>query len=264
MKSSLLTITICLMAISTIFSKSKANEMNTIVLVHGAWMDASAWDLVTPVLQKAGYEVIVVNLPGHGKDNTPAQTLTMQSYVDAVKNAIGSKTNIVLVGHSMGGMVISATAEQMPNQIKKVLYVGAFLPANGQSLLQLAQDAESLLGPSIVPSADQLNLDVKHDNITSIFFADATEDIKKSMLTNFKVEPAIPFTNALVLTEANFGAAQKVMIYTTNDKANSFTNQKLMAKNSSNVINTYEIASSHSPFFSMPNDLADIIIKEAK
>ena len=84
------------------------------------------------------------------------------------------------------------------------------------------------------------------------------------MLANFKPEPTIPFTNALVLTEGNFSAAKKIMIYTTDDKANSCTNQKVMAKNSSNVVNTYEIASSHSPFFFMPDALAKIIIKKAK
>ncbi|MEO8665850.1 MAG: alpha/beta fold hydrolase [Ignavibacteria bacterium] len=112
--------------------------MKTIVLVHGSWMDASCWNKVIPLLEKAGNEVIALNLPGHGSDNTPTEKLTMQSYANAVVNAIGHRTGIILVGHSMGGMVISLAAEQIPGKIKKLIYICARLPANGQSLLMLA------------------------------------------------------------------------------------------------------------------------------
>ncbi len=56
-------------------TSSKKNE--TIVLVHGAWADASAWHGVTPLLQAKGYDVIEVNLPGHGKDETSFAAITL-------------------------------------------------------------------------------------------------------------------------------------------------------------------------------------------
>ncbi len=59
--------------------------METIVLVHGAWSDASAWDQVVPILKAKGYEVIAVNLPGHGKDNTSFANITLAAYVETVK-----------------------------------------------------------------------------------------------------------------------------------------------------------------------------------
>lgn len=265
MKTIFFTIAICLLAIGTNFSKSKPNEMNTIVLVHGAWLDASCWNYVVPVLQKSGYKVITVNLPGHGKDNTTPEKLTMQSYVDAVKSAIGNEQNVILVGHSMGGMVISAAAEQIPGQIKKVVYVGAFQPASGNSLLELSQhDAEALLGPALVPSSDQLSLSVKKENFVNVFSADNTPELQKTLIENLKQEPAIPFTNPVTLTDANFGKLSKVVIYTTKDNAISYGFQKTMTGNLTNVTAKYELESSHTPFFSVPGELADIIIKEAK
>src|ERR1700761_2452927 len=96
----------------SIFAQSK-KKAETIVLVHGAWSDASAWDYVVPQLKAAGFDVIAVNLPGHGKDNTPPAGITMDNYVEVVKKAIGTKKNVILVGHSMGGVVISEVAQQI-------------------------------------------------------------------------------------------------------------------------------------------------------
>src|ERR1700749_4115553 len=82
-------------------------KMETIILVHGAWADVSSWDAVVPLLKAQGHEVIAVNLAGHGKDNTPVTDITFQTYVDQVKAAIGDRKNVVLVGHSFAGLIIS-------------------------------------------------------------------------------------------------------------------------------------------------------------
>jgi len=71
----------------------------------------------------------------------------LQSYVDAVKNLIGNRADVTLVGHSLAGMVVSEVAEKIPGQIDKLIYIGAYLPTNDQSLLDLAfTDPESELG----------------------------------------------------------------------------------------------------------------------
>ena len=111
--------------------------MYTIVLVHGAWVDASCWDKVVPTLKAAGHEVLVVSLPGHGADNTPFGNISLQSYVDAVKHVIGKRTDITLVGHSPAGITISEVAEQIPDQIRNLVYISAFLLRNGETVLQL-------------------------------------------------------------------------------------------------------------------------------
>ena len=73
--------------------------------------------------------VIVVNLPAHGADNIDGRGIGLTDYVktvgDAVKKATGK---VILVGHSMAGMIISQVAENMPNKIDKLIYVSAYLP----------------------------------------------------------------------------------------------------------------------------------------
>ncbi|MFZ8423175.1 alpha/beta hydrolase, partial [Staphylococcus aureus] len=79
--------------------------------------------------------VIVVNLPAHGVDNTYGVGVGLNDYVKTVTDAINKvKGKVILIGHSMAGMVISQVAENIPNKIDKLIYVSAFLPKNGETL----------------------------------------------------------------------------------------------------------------------------------
>lgn len=117
---------------------AQAADKPAVVLVHGAWSNASAWDRVAADLRVRGFTVTAVNLPGHGADATPASQLTLAGYADAVQAALPAQGKAVLVGHSMAGMVISAVAERAPEKLASLVYVAAYLPASGQSLYQLS------------------------------------------------------------------------------------------------------------------------------
>ncbi|WP_332369839.1 alpha/beta hydrolase [Spirosoma telluris] len=141
--SSLLIISLFFTLLSCHKNDAVAPTTKTFVLVHGAWQAPYAWQSVKDQLVQQGQKVVVVELPGHGADNTSPATLSMDVYRDKVISAINALSeNVILVGHSMGGMVVSAVAEKIPGRIDKLVYVGAFLPANGQScwpwLLQIA------------------------------------------------------------------------------------------------------------------------------
>jgi pimeloyl-ACP methyl ester carboxylesterase len=267
MKTTFLTIAICLLAIGTTIAQTKNHKkMKTIVLVHGAWLDASCWDNVVPDLKAAGHEVINVNLPGHGSDHTPYPTITLQTYVDAVKKAIGNRTDIILVGHSMAGLVISETAEQMPSQISKLVYLAAFLPRNGESLLQLSglpENKESLLGKYIRPDEKTASGTIAKEGLRETFIADAPEAIAQKIMAGHKPDAMAPFVTPVVVSAANFGSIDKSYIYTIDDKAIGYSLQKYMVQNTP-VSSTYAIPASHTPFFSMPHVLSAILIQEAK
>jgi pimeloyl-ACP methyl ester carboxylesterase len=110
----------------------------TIVLEHGAWADASSWAAVIQRLQQAGY---TVDAPPD-----PLRGLTYDSsyLADYLKIITGP---IILVGHSYGGAVITNAATGNPN-VKALVYVDAFIPAKGETLLQLiaAQPGSCLAG----------------------------------------------------------------------------------------------------------------------
>jgi pimeloyl-ACP methyl ester carboxylesterase len=99
----------------------------TIVLVHGAWADSSSWDNVIGILQSEGYTVDAPPNPLRGLTSDSAY---LASYLKTISGPI------VLVGHSYGGAVITNAATGNPN-VKALVYVDAFAPAQGENLEQL-------------------------------------------------------------------------------------------------------------------------------
>ena len=236
-------------------------DSKTFVLVHGAWQAPYVWDVVKSQLEAKGQKVIVVELPAHGNDMTSPAAVSIDVYRDKVIAAIqGVNGKVILVGHSMGGVVVTAVAEKIPSRIEKLVYIGAFLPANGQSLMDLAMtDAQSILGPNLIPSKDQLTLDVNHDKIIDIFCQDASSDVQKEVLAKFRVEPAIPFGNKVTLTEANFGSVNKYYIHTTQDHAVGIDLQNRMVM-AAHITKTYSLETGHSPFLSKPDQVTAVLL----
>lgn len=196
--SSLL-ITFVLLCFAGCSKSDNPNAVKTFVLVHGAWQAPYVWDMVKSQLEAKGQKVIVVELPAHGNDMTLPSAVSIDVYRDKVIAAIQSVNGkVILVGHSMGGVVITAVAEKIPSRIEKLVYIGAFLPANGQSLMDLAMtDAQSILGPNLIPSKDQLTLDVNHEKIIDIFCQDASQIYKKKSWRNSG--SSLPFHLAIKL-----------------------------------------------------------------
>jgi len=245
--------------------KTTNKNSATIVLVHGAWADASAWQAVIPVLKAQGHEVIAVNLPGHGSDATSFANISLQTYVDVVKNAIGDRKNVILVGHSMAGLVISQVAEEIPTQIKKLVYLAAYLPQNGESLLSLAkQDADSHVGKYLQIDQATGSAIIAKDGVIDVFAADAPAQVGEYIANNIKPEPLAPLATPVTLTDAKFGSVEKVYIHTAADHAVSLSLQNTMVKNNGHISKEYSLQSSHTPFISMPDKLAAILLTESK
>lgn len=249
----------------TSFSHVMANKpISAIVLVHGAWSDSGAWSAVEPLLKAKGHQVINVNLPGHGLDNTPFSQITLHSYVDAVKAAIGDRKDVVLVGHSMAGLVISQVAEEIPGQISKLIYLAAFLPKDGQSLLDLGKtDTDGHTGKYL--QFDQANSAaiIPKEGATDVFLGGAPQATIDKVLASWKTEPLTPLSDKVHLTAARFGSVKKDYIFTAYDHSVGHTLQVNMVA-ATPVNKQFTLNSSHTPFFSMPDALAGILLQESE
>jgi len=235
------------------------------VLVHAAWQAPYAWETVKEHLLKDGYLVTSIQLPGHGKDHTDHKTLHMDSYIAYVTDiitAIGNK--VILVGHSLAGMIISGVAEQIPDLIEKLVYVAAYVPASGQSAYALSLlDKQSLLGASLLVSEDQSEFDIKKEDIINIFCQDASDELRQMILENYRAEPAAPFSNPVVLTGGNFGRTAKYYMETLQDHGIGNDLQKEMITAAA-ITNVYALNTGHSPSLSMPDAVSDILKKIAQ
>ena len=118
--------------------------MTTYVLVHGAWHGAWCWKRLVPILRAQGHTVFAPTLTGladraHLLDRNTGLT----THVDDVANLIRWEelNDIVLVGHSYGGMVISGVADRLHARIRTLVYLDAMLPADGQSSMDIMAPA---------------------------------------------------------------------------------------------------------------------------
>src|SRR5215216_4193676 len=110
------------------------------LLIHGAFHGAWCWTKTINELQNRGYEAHAIDLPGQGDDQAPNRKVTLEAMADRIVTKLEQLSGaVVLVGHSLGGMAISAAAEKTPERIRILIYVCAFLPRSGESLLALGE-----------------------------------------------------------------------------------------------------------------------------
>lgn len=124
-------------------TSQKTTSKNIYVLVHGAWAGGWEWKKLGEALRKDGQEVYRPTLTGQGERvhlATPNVDLNM--HIQDIVNLIlwDDLHDIVLVGHSYGGMVITGVADQVPGRIKHIIYVDAFLPEDGESVFSSMPD----------------------------------------------------------------------------------------------------------------------------
>ena len=112
----------------------------TFVLVHGAWHGGWCWAAVINQLEKLGDTAYAVDLPGHGMNQADRSKVTLASYVDSVAQFIERHDlkNVVLAGHSLGGLTIPGVAAKIPSRIKRVVWVTAMVPLDGQPIIDPA------------------------------------------------------------------------------------------------------------------------------
>jgi pimeloyl-ACP methyl ester carboxylesterase len=111
--------------------------MATFVLVHGAWAGALIWRPIAQALRKAGHEVYTPTLTGIGeRRHLLNREIDLGTHTQDVLHVIDYEdlADIVLVGHSYGGMVITGVADAAPDKIASLIYLDAFVPEDRQSL----------------------------------------------------------------------------------------------------------------------------------
>jgi pimeloyl-ACP methyl ester carboxylesterase len=237
---------------------------NTIVIVHGAWSSANDWQQTAEYLRSTGSKVTTVNLPGHGSDDAPVSGISLQLYIYEVLKAIGDETNVTLVGHSFGGIVVRAVAELIASQIKKIIYVAAFVPQNGDSLLSIAQtDAESLIGKNLIVDENAGVVGIEKNAVAEIFMADAPEHVATFVTNNLRPEPLAPLGTPVNLTSNSLANIKEVYVHTENDHTVSHSLQLKMVRNAG-ITRTYTLPSSHTPFIVYVQILSAIITFEAQ
>ncbi len=231
----------------------------TYVLVHGAWADESAWGFVRNQLAVKA-NVVVVNLPAHGIDLTDGTRTGLNDYVKSVTNTVNAQSGkVILVGHSMAGMVISQVAENIPSKIEKLVYVAAFLPKNGESLNSIVNKFLNNKQPEIFEfNKDYSLISIKKEVIPTVVCDDCPPFMKEALVKYHRAEPLKGFNDKVTLT-SKFAAVPKYYIATTADNAVPFPLQQQMIQNNGGVKKVFEMKTSHLPFVVQADEFLKIL-----
>ncbi len=230
-----------------------------IILVHGAWSNASTWDQVVGYLQADGHDVRAIDLPGHGADAARPQDVGLADYAKRLAGVLQDVGPALLVGHSMGGMAVSAGAELAPDMVRKLVFVTGFLPRNGQSLLDLIKtQAEPGLRAAIVPGAQPGATVLDPEIAADILYQDASAKQRRAALAGFGPQPDRGQTEAAVLSDAGFGRIPRSYIHCLQDRTISLGLQRKMVSDSP-CEQVFSLDCGHVPQLTRPRELAAML-----
>lgn len=221
---------------------------NPILLVHGAWHGGWAWDALVPLLRDAGRDVMTVDLPSAGHD--PAALGDLAGDAAVVSAGLDSLDEpAVLVGHSYGGQVISQ-ASASRDDVHHLVYVCAFMTDVGTSLLGALAD-----GPpdwiEIVADGTAMR---SHRN-AEIFYGDVDADAAESASARLGLQSVASFADEL--TGAGWHEIPSTYVLCEQDRAIPPVMQEPMSQHADNV---HRLDASHSPFLSVPDQVAKILL----
>jgi pimeloyl-ACP methyl ester carboxylesterase len=230
----------------------------TVVLVHGAFADASSWNGVIKRLRHDGYPVVAPANPLRG---LAGDSQYLRSFLKSVHGPI------VLVGHSYGGSVISEAAAGDP-QVKALVYIAAFAPDKGESAAELGSKFPGATLPTVLNAVPfplagggtGTDLYIKADKFHDAFAADVPTSVTDLMAATQRPVAASVFGDKS--TEAAWKTIPSWDLITTEDHAIAPAEQRFMAKRAH--AHTEEIKSSHAAPVSHPNAVADLIEQAAQ
>ena len=231
--------------------------MSQYVLVHGAWLGGWCWSRVAARLRAAGHDVFAPSLTGLGdRSHLLSAEVNLRTHIDDISNIITCEdlTDVVLCGHSYGGVVITGVADELQNRISALYYLDALIPEDGQSMYDTIPgefrdmfDAGAAEGDgfSVPPMAAQdfgVNIDDQ-----------AWVDSKQSNQSIASFQQPISLTGAhLKITRRNF-------IWASNFEHPSTRGNYERLKNDP-AWNVVSLACGHHIMIDKPNELADILM----
>lgn len=226
----------------------------TFVLVHGAWHGAWCWRRVADLLTKAGHRVFAPTLTGLGERSHLASAgINLSTHVTDVVNVLKWErlNDVVLAGHSYGGFVISGVAEKMEDAIASMVFVDAFVPENGDSMMTSASPATRDRIEEVVRKGETMVPPVP----AAVFHVNAKDRAWVDALCH----PLATFQEKAELTGARERVAKKVYVRAKGYASPSFDAAlaKVRAMPSWSV---FELACGHDIMVDMPERLAEILL----
>jgi len=232
--------------------------MATFVLVHGAWHGAWCWARVARLLTRAGHHVVAPTLTGvYERSHLLTPDTGLETHILDIVNEMKwqSLQNVVLVGHSYGGMVISGVAEKMEKSIASFVMLDAFMPEDGQSLI----DMQPLAAREPVLAAERQGATALPPRPAEFFRVN--EKDRAWVDAQCTPQPIKCFLQKLTLTGARERIAKKTYIRAAAYPSPSFDAGLASAR--ARNWRVHEVACGHDVMLDLPERLSEILQEAA-
>jgi len=240
--------------------------MARFVLVHGAFGGAWCWEPIVGPLEAAGHTVETLDLPGGGDDQTPVGDVTLDSCADRVCSVLAEHPEpAVLVGYSMGGVVITQAAGNCPEHVASLIFVCAFMPANGQSLLDLAhlpEGADDKIQANLVIEGDPPVASLSAEATAEAIYNGCTSEQTAWAVARRSPQPVAPYTAPVSIDDAALAAIPRSYVLTMRDNAMRPALQRRMIREHP-CRKVIELDADHAPFLSATDELVAALLELA-
>ncbi len=237
----------------------------TYVLVHGAWHDRRSWDRLVPILEGAGHLVFTPELTGHGSTRDRLNPdVALSTHADDVIGLIRRQelSNVILVGHSYAGMVISAVANEIPERIARLVYVDAMVPTDGENAVDVMPVTQYMIDaaaqtaqPWRIPPLPEFPAPV------GLFGVIDPEDMAwvRTMLSDESIRC---FQQAVRLDHPAFNSIAQAHIHCVGSEPEGFTRRPVPSTQPNGQPSRVdELRAGHDCMITAPKELAEILLQ---
>ena len=233
--------------------------MARFVFVHGAFAGAWIWGPLMGLLKTAGHSVEAFDLPGLGDDQTPAGEVTLDGCASRLCEVLAhSSEPAIVVGNSMGGLIATQGAARCPGRVVALVYVAAFVPKDGQSLLDLTklpEGADDQVQANIVIEGEPPVATMPAAASRQALYGSCTEEIAAWAIAQQRPQPLPPFVTPATIPSGVLDGIRRYYVLCTRDRAiPPALQRRMIAENTFAEVVTLD--TDHTPQLSMTDELA--------
>ena len=230
--------------------------MAVFVVAHGAWRAGWAWRKVRPLIRAAGHEIFTPTHSGQGeREHLSRPEVNLDTHIQDVANVLLCEDlrDVVLIGHSYGGMVITGVAERVADRLSQLVYLDAFVPDDGQSLADLMPDGGQGFRKDAQSTGDGWR--VSPNPIPP----DTSPEDQAFMRARRLPQSIRTFEQPVHLTNPAAAKLRRTYIYCTRNDSGVFT--QFATRFSDDPAWRYrEIAASHNPYITVPEQTSELLL----
>jgi pimeloyl-ACP methyl ester carboxylesterase len=228
------------------------------VLVHGAFAGAWCWEPVVGELERAGHSVSAIDMPGSGDDPSPVAAATLDNYAQRACDTLRAQPEpAILVGHGMGGVAITEAAARCRDAIALLVFVAAFMPRDGQSLLDLTnlpEGADDQIQANVVIDGDPPVATLSDAAIRKVTMAQCRDEQVAWALTRCRAQPVAPFATPVTVPQGALDGLWRTYLHCTRDQAIPPALQLRMIRENP-CVEVVAVDTDHSPYLSATSGL---------